>query len=80
MTSMKTSLIAIAISTFLGLLSSTVYADPPVPPFYEDVIKLSPSSKLGQVLKREKSKLRSRVRKLGRLPTSPLMLADVSTW
>jgi pimeloyl-ACP methyl ester carboxylesterase len=51
---MKTSFTAIAISTFLGLLSSTVYADPPVPPFYEDVIKLSPSGKLGQVLKKEK--------------------------
>lgn len=53
---MKRSSASLVLSILLGLLSVTVYADPPVPPFYEDVIKMSPNGKLGQILKQEKIK------------------------
>ncbi|MBU3582996.1 acetylxylan esterase [Polynucleobacter sp. 15G-AUS-farblos] len=35
-------------------LSTSVYADPPMQPFYAAVIKMSPEGKLGQVIKQEK--------------------------
>ena len=38
----------------LGIFSGVVQADPPVAPFYEEVMKISPSGKLGQVMKKEK--------------------------
>jgi pimeloyl-ACP methyl ester carboxylesterase len=38
----------------LGVFSSVVQAGPPVAPFYEEVMKISPSDKLGQVMKKEK--------------------------
>ena len=53
---MKTSITSLVLASLLGLLSLSVYADPPVPPFYEEVIKMSPQGKLGQILKKEKIK------------------------
>ena len=41
---------------FLGIFSSAVYADPPVSPFYESVMKMSPNGKLGEIIKQEKIK------------------------
>ena len=41
---------------FIGLTPSCAQADPPLPPFYEAVIKMSPEGKLGQILKQEKIK------------------------
>ena len=38
----------------LGIFSGVVQADPPVAPFYEEVMKISPSGRLGQVMKKEK--------------------------
>ena len=38
----------------IGLLSTPVFADPPVPPFYAAVMKMAPEGKLGQVIKQEK--------------------------
>ncbi len=38
----------------LGFGSPVIYADPPVPPFYEAAMKISPNGKLGQVLRKEK--------------------------
>ena len=37
----------------LSVLSSVVYADPPVQPFYAAVMKMTPEGKLGQVIKQE---------------------------
>jgi hypothetical protein len=51
-----TRFLVLALGTTLSILSSAVYADPPVPPFYEEVIKMSPDGKLGQILKKEKIK------------------------
>ena len=38
------------------MLSSAVYADPPMAPFYASVMKMSADGKLGQVIKQEKIK------------------------
>ena len=38
----------------LGISSFSVNADPPVAPFYADVMQLSPTGKLGQVVRKEK--------------------------
>ena len=43
----------LVLGTSLGIMSSTVYADPPMPPFYTSVMKMSPEGKLGQVIKQE---------------------------
>ena len=51
---MKRNFAYLACTLVLGLFASAVQADPPVAPFYEDVIKMSPSGKLGQVMKKEK--------------------------
>ena len=53
---MKDSLARIVFCIFFGLLSNTVYADPPMAPFYAAVMKMSPDGKLGQVIKKEKIK------------------------
>jgi len=41
---------------FLATLfvSTSVFADPPMPPFYSAVMKMAPDGKLGQVIKKEK--------------------------
>ena len=52
----RISTLVLALGTALSILSFAVYADPPVPPFYEEVIKMSPDGKLGQILKKEKIK------------------------
>ena len=39
---------------FLGIFSSAVFADPPVPPFYESVMKMAPNGKLGEIIKQER--------------------------
>lgn len=44
----------IAISAALGIFSTAVYADPPMPPFYASVMKMAPEGKLGQVISKEK--------------------------
>lgn len=44
----------LALGTTLGVLSPTVFADPPVQPFYASVMKMTPEGKLGQVIKQEK--------------------------
>jgi pimeloyl-ACP methyl ester carboxylesterase len=51
---MKKFLPKLALGVVLGFGSFVVCADPPVPPFYEAVAKMSPSGKLGQVIKQEK--------------------------
>lgn len=40
--------------TALSIFSSTVYAEPPMQPFYAAVMKMAPEGKLGQVIKKEK--------------------------
>ncbi|QWE22231.1 lipase [Polynucleobacter sp. AP-Jannik-300A-C4] len=44
----------IAISAALGIFSTAVYADPPMPPFYASVMKMAPEGKLGQIISKEK--------------------------
>ena len=51
-----TRLTVLALGTVLSILSSVVYADPPVAAFYESVAKLSANGKLGQIVKQEKIK------------------------
>ncbi|WP_096673105.1 lipase family protein [Polynucleobacter meluiroseus] len=51
---MKNSFAHLLFGLTLGLATSVVYADPPVAAFYESVGKMTPSGKLGQVLKQEK--------------------------
>jgi hypothetical protein len=45
---------ALVLGTLLSLFSSVVFADPPMPAFYESVAKLSVNGKLGQIVKQEK--------------------------
>ena len=49
-----TRLSVIAISAAIGIVSTAVYADPPMPPFYASVMKMAPEGKLGQVISKEK--------------------------
>ena len=49
-----TKLLLVVLSAALGILSSAVYADPPMPPFYASVMKMAPEGKLGQVISKEK--------------------------
>ena len=49
-----TKLLLVVLSAALGILSSTVYADPPMPPFYASVMKMAAEGKLGQVISKEK--------------------------
>lgn len=49
-----TKLSVVVLGAALSIFSSTVYADPPIPPFYASVIKMAPEGKLGQVIKKEK--------------------------
>jgi len=37
----------------LSIFSGVVYAEPPVPPFYASLMKMTPEGKLGQVIKQE---------------------------
>ena len=62
---------------FIGLTPLCAQADPPLPPFYEAVIKMSPEGKLGQILKQKKLKHLSRAHKHGELLIFPLMLVSV---
>jgi pimeloyl-ACP methyl ester carboxylesterase len=49
-----TRLSVLALGTAFGFLSTAVFADPPVQPFYASVMKMAPEGKLGQVIKQEK--------------------------
>ena len=51
---MKKSISALVLAASLGVVSSVVYADPPMPPFYASVMKMAPDGKLGQIIKKEK--------------------------
>lgn len=51
---MKRNFANVSCMIILGIFSGVVQADPPVAPFYEEVMKISPSGKLGQVMKKEK--------------------------
>jgi pimeloyl-ACP methyl ester carboxylesterase len=51
---MKRNFAHLTCTLILGIFSGVVQADPPVAPFYEEVMKISPSDKLGQVMKKEK--------------------------
>jgi hypothetical protein len=51
---MKKILPTLMFAFLLGFNTSVVYADPPVPPFYAAVMKMTPEGKLGQVIKQEK--------------------------
>ncbi len=53
---MKRLLLALICGTTLGMMSTAVLADPPVPAFYQDAMKISPTGKLGQIVKQEKIK------------------------
>ncbi|MBU3580555.1 lipase [Polynucleobacter sp. AP-Capit-er-40B-B4] len=49
-----TRLSVLALGVAFGVLSTAVFADPPVQPFYAAVMKMAPEGKLGQVIKQEK--------------------------
>lgn len=49
-----TKLLLVVLSAAFTILSSAVYADPPVPSFYASVMKMAPEGKLGQVISKEK--------------------------
>jgi hypothetical protein len=51
---MKKILPALMLASLLGFNVTVVSADPPIPPFYVAVTKMSPEGKLGQVIKQEK--------------------------
>ncbi|WP_231968505.1 hypothetical protein [Polynucleobacter necessarius] len=51
---MKKIFFTFALGLVLGLNVSAVHADPPVPPFYAAVMKMTPDGKLRQVIKQEK--------------------------
>ena len=53
---MKKIISAFALGMCLGGTSLSVLAEPPVAPFYESVMKMSPEGKLGQVIKKEQIK------------------------
>ena len=53
---MKKFLSTVIFGAYLGVISSSVFADPPVPQFYEEAQKISPTGKLGEVVKKEKIK------------------------
>lgn len=42
------------VSASICIVSPSVFADPPMPPFYSAVMKMAPDGKLGQVIKKEK--------------------------
>ncbi len=44
----------LAVSVLFIAPISVVHANPPMPAFYADVIKMKPDGKLGQVIKQEK--------------------------
>ena len=48
------SLLALVLGTALSILSTAVYADPPMAAFYESAAKINPNGKLGQIVKQEK--------------------------
>lgn len=50
---MKKLLAALMFGVSLCSMSSAVFADPPMQPFYAAVMKMAPEGKLGQVIKRE---------------------------
>ena len=45
---------SVIIGSVLCLNFSAVHADPPMPPFYASVMKMTPDGKLGQIIKKEK--------------------------
>ena len=51
---MKKLLLPLLFGLFFGASSTVVLADPPMPPFYAAVMKMTPEGKLGQVIKKEK--------------------------
>lgn len=51
---MKKIISTLILGIVAGCASTVVLADPPIPPFYEAVAKLTPNGKLGQVIKKEK--------------------------
>lgn len=51
---MKKLLFSLLSGCFFALSASTVVANPPVQPFYAEVMKMAPEGKLGQVIKQEK--------------------------
>lgn len=50
---MKKILSTLIIGSVLGLNFSAAHADPPMQPFYDDVMKMAPEGKLGEVIKQE---------------------------
>ena len=53
---MKKLLPTLMFSACLGVISTSVLADPPVPQFYAEAQKIAPTGKLGEVVKKEKIK------------------------
>lgn len=51
---MKKLLPVLMLGASLCSISSAVYADPPMAPFYTAVMKMAPEGKLGQIIKKEK--------------------------
>ena len=51
---MKNSLAGLVLGTLVGIFSSSIYADPSVPPFYVSAMKMNAEGKLGQIIKQEK--------------------------
>ena len=47
-------LFRLLVSASICIVSPSVFADPPMPPFYSAVMKMPPGGKLGQVIKKEK--------------------------
>lgn len=52
---MKSFIQSLALACF-SFTFANAFAEPPVPPFYESVMQMSPSEKLGQVIKKEQIK------------------------
>jgi len=51
---MKKIVSSAVFGVFIGVMSTAVLADPPMPPFYAAVMKMAPEGKLGQIIKKEK--------------------------
>ena len=73
---MKSFVQKLAVASFYFSFS-TAFAAPPVAPFYESVMQISPTGKLGQVIKTEQIKTSLKAHKPGRLRTFLPMYVSV---
>ena len=64
---MNKLLSTLIVGSTLSFSFAVVNANPSMPPFYADVMKMTPEGKLGQVIKQEKITTPVKGRRLGRL-------------